>query len=91
MSERCCCGKVEVEDDCVASIFNDYQHDKLGTKGAFCGPKWMHEVRDANARVKALEKAVQFLIDIWDGPLRDEAYDNAIGLAEKELRSIISK
>jgi hypothetical protein len=52
---RCCCGKVQVDPDCVATVLNDYQHDLLGPPGNFCGPRWKHEVRDAQVEVDQLK------------------------------------
>ncbi len=46
MARRCCCGKVVIGPEEDAWVNNDYQHEPLGPKDNFCGPRLKHELRD---------------------------------------------
>lgn len=59
----CCCHKYRIPKGDVAVIFNDIQHEPLGKSGAFCGPKYKHELRDVTRERDLLLKAMLEMVD----------------------------
>lgn len=59
----CCCGKKEIDEPIIV---NDYRHEPFGEAGAFCGPAYKHEIRDAHNKIEALQAELDLLYDATD-------------------------
>lgn len=81
MGNRCCCGKVEFDDDLTPMVFNDMMHEVLGPAGNFCGPVYTHDMRNAAKEIAVLREALKLsateLVRINEANRYDSKFDSA--------------
>jgi chromosome segregation ATPase len=56
---RCCCGKIDLAPENEDVIHNDTVHQLLGPEGNFCGPTYLHTIKNLESRVREIEEAVK--------------------------------
>jgi hypothetical protein len=55
----CCCGKYDITDESLT--INTTKHEPLG-EGNFCGPTWIHDIRELETRIEVLTEAIDSIL-----------------------------
>lgn len=60
---RCCCGKIDFDNDLTPICFNETMHEVLGPEGNFCGPVISHTLRNLERQIDNLKTIINTIED----------------------------